>query len=369
MIWQKQKLGDLCEIYQPITIATKNLVPDGAYNVYGANGIIGKYNSYNHENSELLLTCRGNTCGALNVSTPKSWINGNAMVIRPKSNSLDIKFLKYILEGYIDISNIITGSAQPQITRQSLAPTKIPVPPLSEQQAIVDKLDTAFELIDRAKANIEQNIQNAKELFQCKLNQVFSQKGEGWEEKKLGEIGKVSMCKRIMKDQTLPEGDIPFYKIGTFGKSPNAFISKEIFNEYSTKYSYPKKGEILLSASGTIGRCVVFDGEPSFFQDSNIVWISNNEELVLNQFLFQFYKVCDWNPSKGATISRLYNDDLRRIIINFPTSLEMQKKIVGQIELLSEQTNLLQQKYQQKLDNLEELKKSILEKAFNGGLV
>lgn len=245
---------------------------------------------------------------------------------------------------------------------------KISFPNLAEQKAIVEKLDFAFDAIEKAKANIEKNIENAKELFQSKLNDIFSKKGEGWEEKTLGDLGKISMCKRIMKNQTTEVGDIPFYKIGTFGKKPNAFISKEIFEEFSTKYSYPKKGEILLSASGTIGRCVVFDGEPSFFQDSNIVWITHNKKIVLNEFLFQFYKICDWNPSKGATISRLYNDDLRKIIINFP-SIDKQRELIPQIEKLQEQTDILQEKYKKKLANLEELKKSILEKAFKGELV
>jgi type I restriction enzyme S subunit len=151
---------------------------------------------------------------------------------------------------------------------------------------------------------------------------------EGWDIKTLGEIGKVSMCKRILKKQTSPIGDIPFYKIGTFGKIPNAFISKEVYKEYLSKYSFPKKGDILLSASGTIGRRVIYDGKPAYFQDSNIVWIANNEEKVLNEYLYKFYSFCNWNPSRGATISRLYNDDLRRIRVSFPKSLEEQKQIV-----------------------------------------
>lgn len=276
------------------------------------------------------------------------------------------KFLIYYLN-HKDLSQYITGLTVPKLNQQKLKSIPVPHPPLSEQQAIVKKLDFAFEAIEKAKANIEKNIQNAKELFQSKLNEIFSQKGEGWEIRTLGELGKVSMCKRIMKDQTKDEGDIPFYKIGTFGKKPNAFISKEIFHEYSRKYSYPKKGEILLSASGTIGRCFVFDGAPSFFQDSNIVWITHDEKLVLNEFLFQFYKICDWNPSKGATISRLYNNDLKKIKINFP-KIEQQKKLIPRIEKLQEQTDILQEKYKQKLANLEELKKSILEKAFKGEL-
>lgn len=105
---------------------------------------------------------------------------------------------------------------------------------------------------------------------------------EDWEVKSLGEIGEPCMCKRILKEQTSPTGDIPFYKIGTFGGIPDAYISRELFEQYKEQYNYPKKGTLLLSAAGTIGRVVVFDGKDSYFQDSNIVWIDNDETKVTN---------------------------------------------------------------------------------------
>jgi type I restriction enzyme S subunit len=275
-------------------------------------------------------------------------------------NLISDNYRKYISEltDGMNINNLKSGD---------LKQFPIPIPPIQEQKQIVALLDQAFTAIDQAKANIEKNIVNAKELFQSKLNAIFSQKGEGWEEKTLGELGKVSMCKRILKNQTTHEGDIPFYKIGTFGKEANAFIPKEIYDDFISKYSFPKKGDILLSASGTIGRRVIYDGKPAYFQDSNIVWIDNNEELVTNEYLYQFYGVCDWNPSKGATISRLYNSDLRRINISFP-SIKEQKQIVPNIAKLSEQTIQIESNYIKKLEDLEELKKSILKKAFLGEL-
>ena len=94
------------------------------------------------------------------------------------------------------------------------------------------------------------------------------------------------MCKRILKNQTTSEGDIPFYKIGTFGKKADAFISRQLFEEYKEKYSFPKKGTILISASGTIGRTVVYDGEPAYYQDSNIIWLEHDESKILNSYLY-----------------------------------------------------------------------------------
>lgn len=278
------------------------------------------------------------------------------------------KYLFYGINKYLkDIEEVTSYTTVKHISSRQINDIDFPIPPLEEQKQIVAILDKAFAAIDQAKANIEKNIENAKELFQSKLNDIFSQKGDGWEEKTLGELGKVSMCKRILKKQTTPDGEIPFFKIGTFGKEPNAFISKEIYDEFRSKYSFPKKGDILLSASGTIGRRVIYDGEPAYFQDSNIVWIDNNEELVTNEYLYQFYGVCDFNPSKGATISRLYNDDLRKIKISFP-SIEEQKVVIPKMIELSNQTLKIKSNYKKKLEDLEELKKSILQKAFAGEL-
>ncbi|WP_321315153.1 restriction endonuclease subunit S [Halarcobacter sp.] len=285
--------------------------------------------------------------------------------------NLEKDFLYYILCSpniFEQFNSLASGSTVRNLNIRLVSSVKIPIPPIEEQKQIVAILDKAFEAIDKAKVNLEKNIHNSKELFQSRLNEIFSQQGEDWEEKTLGEIGKVSMCKRILKKQTNSENGIPFYKIGTFGKEANAFISEEIYNEFKKKYSFPKKGDILLSASGTIGRRVIYDGKPAYFQDSNIVWIDNNEELILNEFLYEFYGFCQWNPSRGATISRLYNDDLRRIKINFPIK-ESQKSIVEGINKLKEQTKQLEKQYKQKLKNLEELKKSILQKAFSGELV
>ena len=187
---------------------------------------------------------------------------------------------------------------------------------------------------------------------------------EGWEIKKLGDIGKVSMCKRVLKEQTSTIGDIPFYKIGTFGKRPDAFISKYIYEEFRKKFSFPKKGDILISASGTIGRRVRYDGKPGYFQDSNIVWIDNDEKQVLNNYLYRFYEICDWQSTKGATISRLYNDNLRQIEIPFPTSLPEQQRIVSILDEAFAAIAKAKANAEQNLKNAKELFESYLQGVF-----
>ena len=144
----------------------------------------------------------------------------------------------------------------------------------------------------------------------------------------LGDIGSICMCKRILKSQTNTVKGVPFYKIGTFGKEADAYISQETFNEYRSKYNFPKKGDVLISAAGTIGRTVVYDGKPAYFQDSNIVWIDNDESIVLNSYLRYCYELKPWKASEGGTIPRLYNDNIAKSVIAVPP-IEEQKRVVS----------------------------------------
>ena len=152
--WPILELGELCEIYQPKTISKKDLVDDGEFLVFGANGIIGRYNKYNHEYPEVIVTCRGATCGTVSKSAPKSWITGNAMVLTPRSKELTKDFLFHALQ-YSDLTRAISGSAQPQITRASIAPYKIPLPPLEVQLEIVAEIEGYQKIIDGARTVID----------------------------------------------------------------------------------------------------------------------------------------------------------------------------------------------------------------------
>ena len=132
------------------------------------------------------------------------------------------------------------------------------------------------------------------------------------------------MCKRIFKEETSVEGDIPFYKIGTFGSEPDAFISRELFEDYKSRFSYPEEGAILLSASGTIGRIVEYKGEEAYFQDSNIVWLSHDKS-VSNKFLKVLYPTVKWDGIEGSTIQRLYNDNFLKTQFMMPNLPEQEK--------------------------------------------
>ena len=188
---------------------------------------------------------------------------------------------------------------------------------------------------------------------------------DDWEERKLGDLGSVAMNKRIFKEQTSDVGDIPFYKIGTFGGTPDAFISRDIFEEYKSKYQYPEVGDILISASGSIGRTVVYQGYDEYFQDSNIVWLKHDQQLD-NSFLKQFYSIVKWQGLEGSTIKRLYNKNILETKITLPSPEEQQK--IGSFFKQLDNTITL---HQRKLDLLKEQKKGYLQKMFpkNGAKV
>ncbi|EGG90592.1 hypothetical protein HMPREF0491_00463 [Lachnospiraceae oral taxon 107 str. F0167] len=145
-----------------------------------------------------------------------------------------------------------------------------------------------------------------------------------WEQRKLGEIGSVAMCRRIFKHQTTESGEIPFFKIGNFGGTPDAFISKDLFEDFKAKYPYPEKGAVLISASGSIGRTVVFTGKDEYFQDSNIVWLKHDNSIT-NSFLYHLYSIVRWVGIEGTTIKRLYNDNILKTEAIIPLVSEQQK--------------------------------------------
>ena len=171
-------------------------------------------------------------------------------------------------------------------------------------------------------------------------------------------MGSVAMCKRVFKEQTLDTGEIPFYKIGTFGGEPDAFISRELFEEYKCKFSYPENGDMLISASGTIGRTVEYTGKDEYFQDSNIVWFKHNDRID-NSFLKCLYSIVKWSGIEGSTIKRLYNDNFLKTEFMLPC-VEEQQQIGNYFRNLDNLITL----HQRKCDTLQKLKKSMLQKMF-----
>ena len=186
----------------------------------------------------------------------------------------------------------------------------------------------------------------------------FKHFGDGWKSDKLGNLGTVAMNKRIFKEETSEVGEVPFYKIGTFGGKPDSFITRDKFEEYKSKYPYPKIGDILISASGSIGRTVEYQGEEAYFQDSNIVWLKHDGRID-NSFLKHFYAIVKWQGVEGTTIKRLYNKNILETPITLPSISE--QSAIG--SLFCTLDDLLAS-YKDNLANYQALKVTMLSKMF-----
>lgn len=248
-------------------------------------------------------------------------------------------FMKYLFRSTNirkAICKTANGVTRYNISKKEFAKIEIPIIPLPVQEEIVRVLDAFTELQAELQAELQKRQQQYNFYRDNLLN--FNRGGQEIKWMKLKEIGKVCMCKRILKEQTVSSGDVPFYKIGTFGGVADAYISQELFDSYKSKFSYPQKGDILISAAGTIGRTVEFDGKPAYFQDSNIVWLKHDESIVLNSYLKYCYTLNPWAISTGGTIARLYNDNILNATIPVPPIAE-QQKIVAILDRFDTLTN------------------------------
>ncbi len=344
--WTYKKLGDICDIYQPKTISAKDLVEDGKFLVYGANGVIGRYNSYNHENSEVLLTCRGATCGTINVSEPFSWVNGNAMVIHPQNDDIIQSFLVYYLRG-IDLSDVITGAAQPQITRQSLFPTLIPVPPLAEQERIVAELDLLSSIIEKKKAQLKELDQLAQSIFYTMFGDPITNP-KGWETKKLGEVATQKLSYGSGASAIQYNGKIRYVRITDIREdgdlnsdivSPDTFDEKYLLNE----------GDILFARSGaTVGKTFQYKsrfGKCIFA--GYLIRMIPNIEIVLPSFIFAYTKSSYYRSfvSKAQNAVAQPNINAKQygdLLVPVPP-ISLQQEFAEKVEAIERQKALIQQ--------------------------
>ena len=267
-----------------------------------------------------------------------------------------------------ELTSLSSGGTAKGISQKSLSNLKISLPASLDEQSAIGSL---FRTLDDLLASYKDNLANYQSLKATMLSKMFPKAGqtipeirldgfEGeWKEKTLGSLGSVAMNKRIFKNETSENGGIPFYKIGTFGGTADAFISKEKFKEYKEKYPYPEIGDILISASGSIGRTVVYNGEDAYYQDSNIVWLKHDQQLD-NSYLKQYYGIIKWSGIEGTTIKRLYNKNILETKIFLPPSVTEQQAIGTYFSNLDNLIN----SYQEKISQLETLKKKLLQDMF-----
>ena len=342
--WEQRKLGEMCSLITKGTtpldkssVGTINFVKiESIDEASGEIKITQKITNEEHngylrrsqlKENDILFSIAGTLGRVTSVKLDILPANTNQAlaIIRLKSGCL--QYIKTYLRSKA-VAEFIkknpTIGAQPNLSLEQVENLEISLPTEKEQELIGEY----FRNLDHLITLHQRKCDETKKLKKFMLQKMFPKKDakkpeirfagftDDWEQRKFGDIGSIAMCKRIFKEQTSDEGEVPFYKIGTFGVEPDAFISKELFDEYKTKYPYPNKGDILISASGSIGRTVEFTGKDEYFQDSNIVWLKHGNEID-NSFLKVLYSIVEWS-CEGSTIKRLYNDNFLKTEFMLP---------------------------------------------------
>ena len=389
--WEIKKLGDVCEFKSGITIDSK-LEKSGGEVIYAKVGdmnlegnedyitLSSRYVDFKNINQNQIIPVgsiifpkRG---GAIATNKKRrivrpTIVDLNTMALVP-SNAIDKDYLFFWFQ-QIDLSDLSNGTSIPQINNYSFDDIHISFPKsLPEQQRIVAILDKAFAAIAKAKANAEQNLKNAKELFESYLQEVFEKKGEGWEEKTLGEVcnviggGTPSKANIIFYD-----GDIYWATVrdmkGEIIKDTEHKITKEAVKNSSTNII--PKGNVIIATRVGLGKVCLIENDTAINQDLRGIVPINPKKLSVD-FLFRWFKANAFKiveEGTGATVQGVKLPFIKSLKINLPL-LNTQQAIVKKLDALSTETKKLEFIYQQKIADLDEMKKSILQKAFSGEL-
>jgi len=390
--WERKKLGDVCETGAGGTpLKTHKDYYEGGTIPWLLSGEVSQGEIFEAKNfitekglknssaklfppNTVLVAMYGATAGQVGILRFEASTNQAVCGILPNNQTIPEYLFYCFLFKKEELVAQAVGGAQPNISQIKIKNTKIPLPPLPEQQRIVAILDKAFAAISKAKDNAEQNLVNAKELFESYLQNIFQNKGKDWEKRKLGDVCIVergSSPRPIKKYQTDSLDGVNWIKIGdTKGVDKYIFKTKEkITKEGSKKSRYVKEGDFILSNSMSFGKPYIMktDGyiHDGWFVlrlpdkiDSEFFWYLLASPFTMNQFTLL---------ASGAIVKNISGDLVKKTVLPIPPLTE-QQAIVKKLDALSAETKRLESIYQQKLEDLEELKKSILQKAFEGEL-
>lgn len=339
---KKVKLTSVCRPKQWKSIPISEL-SDVGYPVYGANGVIGYYDSYNHEQETVIITCRGATCGTVNLTHPRSYVTGNAMCLDNVKDSVDIKYLFYSMQAY-DFTKVISGTAQPQITRVGLEKVEITLPSLDVQREIVSILDKIDALIEQRRLQLKK----LEELVKARFVEMFGDpetNSKGWAEISLSEKLNVLGGYAFKSDQFEETGGIPVLRIGNINsgyfKPVNMVYWKE--DRSLERYAmYP--GDLVMSLTGTVGKddygnvCILGNAYEMYYLNQR------NAKLELKEGLDKYYlaellkfsqvKKKLTGISRGVRQANISNKDILNLVAPIPP-MELQQQFANFVEQIA----------------------------------
>ena len=357
---------EICNPKQWKTISTSKLLKDG-YLVYGANGVIGFYNEYTHEKPTLMITCRGATCGTLNISKPYSYINGNAMALDDLDKDVDIKYLYYYLRNR-GLQDTISGSAQPQITRNGLSKVAIEYPEFETQLKVVEVLDKAQELIDKRKEQVDA----LDELVKSQFIEMFGDpvsNPKGWEKGKISDIVIKTQYGTSNKAddengefKILRMGNITY--AGEFDFSSMKYI--DLDEKEQEKYLV-YKGEVLFNRTNSkelVGKTAVYkEDEPMAYAGYLVKAIPNERatgEFIAAYMNTKYIKAKLLNMAKNIVgMANINAEEFKKIDIYIPP-IELQNDYINFVN----QVDKLKVEMQKSLKELENNFNSLMQCAF-----
>jgi type I restriction enzyme S subunit len=355
--WSYKKLEEVCDILDSLRkpISKKNRKA-GPYPYYGASKIVDWIDDYIFNEKLVLVGEDGAKWGSGEnssfIADGKYWVNNHAHVIRPKAIILH-EWITYYLN-FSDLNYLVTGVTVPKLNQAKLKSINLPLPDISEQKSIVEKLDFCMEQIDKAIQNVEQNIKNAEKLLKSQLNEIFSQKAGEWIEEKLGNCLKLKSGEGLTSKNMNQNGNYDVY-------GGNGVVGKhDMFNMQGSQV--------------IIGRVGAHCGNVRIVNEK--IWLTDNAFKV-SEFFYDFDKLFLTyllnfknlrNFARQSAQPVISNSSMKDVTLCFPKNIELQKSIASQFEELKSKIKVLEFRYRQELIALDDLKKSILEKAFNGEL-
>jgi len=369
MKWKTLKLGEILKLEYGKPLPDSKRVSDGIYPVYGANGVKGRSNEFYFGDRSIIIGRKG-SAGELNLSEQRFWPLDVTYFVTFDKENYDLKFLYHLLVR-LELTKFAKG-VKPGINRNDVYSIEVSIPDVAEQKRIVKIVDETLEKIEIVKENAEKNLQNSKDLFESCLQSVFSNPGKAWKETSLGDVYDV-------RDGT---HDSPRYQKEGFALVTSKNLKRDLLNfdkiKYISEKDYQKindrskvnKGDILFAMIGTIGNPVVVEIEPNFaIKNVALFKIPKNQNAYFLKYFLDSKYIIDkmMSEAKGTTQKFVGLGYLRSFTIKLPPLTE-QKIIIKKLDALSVETRKLEAIYMQKIADLEELKKSLLTKAFAGEL-
>jgi type I restriction enzyme S subunit len=370
--WKEMHVGEILQLEYGKPLDESDRKPNGRFPVYGANGEKDRTDKFYCKNPSIIVGRKG-SAGEINLTEEKFWPLDVTYFVKYDEKKHDLRFLYYLLTK-LDLPKLAKG-VKPGINRNEVYSIVVKAPSLSEQQRIVGILDEAFEAIATAKANAEKNLQNARDIFESHLQSVFTQRGDGWVDSTIGEAirfidyrGKTPV-KTASGIRLITAKNV---KMGYLQEAPTEFIAPASYQGWMTR-GIPQKGDVLFTTEAPLANVAQLDTDEKVAFAQRII-IMQPEKSKLDSTFLKYLLLSGpiqqriRSNGTGATVQGIKASLLRLIEVSFPKTLTEQKHIVEKLDALREETERLAVVYEQKLEALAALKKSLLHRAFTAQL-